>query len=118
LKLTPKEKAELARRAALELGRRFAGKFAARFDGEGLGPRDAAEAAIVDLARDGLRALLAPLAERNRTPTARRLALEPVPPQDRGKPRASAKRRGRPAKSTAIPDPLAHQKRPVGEGRG
>jgi hypothetical protein len=118
VKLTADQKAELVRRGALELGRRFAGKFAARVHGDGLGPRDAAEAAIVDLARDGLRALLAPLAERNRTPTARRLAAVPVPPQDRGKMRASAKRRGRAAKATAIPDPLAHQKRPEGEGRG
>lgn len=112
-KLSADERAALVRAGAVQVGRRFAGKFAARFDGEGLGPRAAAEAAIVDLVRDGLRALLAPLAEPHRkTPAARRLAPMP-PPGDPKKARPRSKRRGRAAKAEAIPDPLAHLKRAV-----
>jgi hypothetical protein len=121
-KLTTDQKAELVRRGALELGRRFAGRFAARFDGDGLGPRAAAEEAIVDLARDGLRALLGlgpagrPLARRNRKAPARRLAPPPPPLQDRKKPRPTAKRGGRAADSPAVPDPLARLKRSIVPG--
>jgi hypothetical protein len=111
----PEEKASLVRRGAVQLGRRFVGKFAARFDGEGLGPRAAAEAAIVDLARDGLRALLAPL----RTPPARRARLPPADPPD---PRPKSKGRSRPKKARPDPrepgDPLARLKRSIVPGDG
>jgi len=127
MRLTPDQKAQLVRRGALELGRRFAGRFAARFEGEGLGPRAAAEEAIVDLARDGLRALLGlreggqALARRNRKTPARRLAPPAAPPQDRKKPRPTAKRGGQAADSRPVPDPLARLKRsivPGGDGTG
>lgn len=114
-KLTSDEKAALVRRGAVQLGRRFVGKFARRFDGEGLGPRAAAEAAIVDLARDGLRALLAPL----RTPPARRARLPPADPPD---PRPKSKGRSRPKKARPDPrepgDPLARLKRSIVPGDG
>lgn len=109
MRLTAAEKAALARRGALKVGRVFVVKFSEGVHVEGLGARAAAEAAIVGLARDGLRALLAPL----RPPPARRLALAPAAPAD---PRPKARRRRRPPKAKAAPDPpdpLAHLKRSV-----
>lgn len=117
-RLTSDQKAELVRLGALALGRRFVGKFATRFEG-GLGPRAAAEEAIVDLARDGLRAVIrfatppAPIAERNRRPAARRLPAAAVSPRAGAEPRPSAKRRGPTAPTAATPDPLTRLKRSV-----
>lgn len=106
MKLTPDKRADLVRSSAVQIGRRFVGKFARRFDVEGLGPRAAAEAAIVDLARDGLRALLAPL----RTPPARRARLDPADPPD---PRPKSTGRSR-----QPGDPLARLKRSIVPGDG
>jgi len=109
MKRTAEQKADLVRSGAVQIGRRFVGKFAARVHGDGLGPRAAAEAAIVDLARDGLRALLAPL--RPDPPTR---GLGPADP------RPKSKGRSRPKNARPDPrepgDPLARLKRSIVPG--
>lgn len=112
-RLSADQKAELVRLGALELGRRFVGKFAARFEGEGLAPRAAAEEAIVDLARDGLRAVLGLVTPAAARPRARRLAPAAASPRTAEKPRPSPRRRARAAPPAAVPDPLARLKRSI-----